>query len=650
MPDDTNPSLDVTARLDASGVVTGAGTAEKAISGIAVATTEADQVAKLYSSSVTVAERALVILGAEAGKATANLVELDAAMDLAQGEAVKAAEANAAYATSLQASAAEVIAAGEAQSELGTISALTARNLTRLGIEQTAVAASAAEMAISMEVAAQAMIQIERARLAETVKDARIAMEALTDTTAAQTVATEADAVANELDAEALAQRAIMMRRTSDGLVDLAMGGRRAVQGVADLQYVATAAFPELSALLAVLGGLAIAYEVWESASRKAAEGHHSDVGKIKEDVKDLTIVQIAYKEILEKTIEAENALESSQARQIATAEKLLSIAEKRAKLEFDSALEKARQQELVDLGNATDENEKNRIRENFKATESDIKSGSDIATARAGVTSKQGEIGDRSKELSFSQESRQENERRLEDLERNVANARASLVALNVGIGDDLLPDKKDKDAAVKAAEKKVDDLEHDYTSVHTPEEIQSARDELTRLKQLIQTVEEYPDEQKKLSAATQAAAKKMEELQDKLSILNAELDLAQKGLEISTRKAVDSQVESNSNRAKAAQSNPEPLYTKPVDDALNLAVRAAGGNTGLNSGDHLRQISEVKTHIQDAMKAHQDISGFVLELISMMQAFKIGSQRDRDKILDALSSFKNSNVGAAQ
>lgn len=581
MPDE-NPNLDIRATLDSSGVTRGATTAVTQIGSVTVATTEAADVAALYSTNLAIAERALVILGAEAGKATANIADLDAAMDLAQAEAVRAAEANALYAKSL---------------------------------------------AVSVE----AMI------------DADAAAEALVVSTAEEAAAAELAAEANELDAAALAKRAIMMRRASDGLVDIALGGRRAIQGVTDLQYVLTGLFPEGTTTIAIIAGIALIGELWERASTKMAKDSKDATDKMKANVADLSIAQLQYKSILDAQLESQKLFESSQQRQLENARAFQAIAEKQLKIDHDIAIEKARQQELIELGNTTDEGEKNRIKARFKATETDINTGTDVASAQAEVDAKNGEIKATSGQISTQRQNQAENESRLDQLEKNVSDARASLVELGVGINDDLLPDKKQKDAALKAAEKKVEDLQNDRTVVHSVEEVQATRDELARLKQLIQTTEEYPDAQKKLSSATDSAATKMREMQDKLDILISDLSLAQQGVELATRKAVDSQVQSNTDQSDINKKNPIRYNsTKPVDDALALAQGDANANTGINSGDQLRQISELKGHIQDAMKAHQDITGFILELIQLMENFKIGSQKDRDTILNALSTYK--------
>jgi hypothetical protein len=282
---DEDPNLSIRATLDSSGVVSGGQAGTTAIGGVTAATKEAQAVADMYSVSLGTAERALAILAAPAGQATAALTELDAAMDLAQGEARAAATANAAYAASLVESAEAVMAEGAALDAVGGVSKSTATQMAALGIEMSAVTAKATELGISAQIAAAAMIKIQKAAIAGEVADARMAMEGLTVATAEEAAAAETAAGANELDAEALAQRAIMMRRTSDGLIDLAMGGRRAIQGVADLQFVLTKAVPEAAVLFSILGGIGIIAELWESASRKMERAHTEAMEKVKTNI-----------------------------------------------------------------------------------------------------------------------------------------------------------------------------------------------------------------------------------------------------------------------------------------------------------------------------------------------------------------------------
>jgi hypothetical protein len=109
----------------------------------------------------------------------------------------------------------------------------------------------------------------KQALLATDVAAARAELEGLT--AAIDTEATSADVatVSTRAHTEELARNAIMARRASDGLVDLALGGRRAIQGVADLQFVLTGLLPEAAGVIATLGGIAIIGELWERASKR---------------------------------------------------------------------------------------------------------------------------------------------------------------------------------------------------------------------------------------------------------------------------------------------------------------------------------------------------------------------------------------------
>lgn len=393
MPDE-NPNLDVRATLDASGVQSGAASATGAIGRIDTALKEATEVANLYSVSITTAERALTILSAPIGQATANLTELDAAMDLAQQETKAATAANQAYAASLTESAAAIMAEGAEMEALGGLTARTSTTLRALGIETSAVTAKATELGLSLEVAALAMIKIQKAELAGTVKDAALTMEGLTVATAENAAATEASTAMTEADAAALAQRAIMMRRTSDGLVDLALGGSRAVQGVADLQYVLTTLMPEFAGVLAAVGGVALVLELLTSRHRgagEAAKGHAKSEKGLEEQTDKTTEAIIKQADAISKThlqvltdelkeyLKVQEQLIANQDRLDASADAHLQHIQAQTRATQELGLAELKRQEALDLAAASgDEQKQARIKLQYKGKEDAMEGGNE--------------------------------------------------------------------------------------------------------------------------------------------------------------------------------------------------------------------------------------------------------------------------------
>jgi CxxC motif-containing protein len=160
--------------------------------------------------------------------------------------------------------------------KLVEVSTAVTAALVRMGISETDVANAATKMGISHEVAARAMLAIKAAELDAAVKAARVEMEGLSAATDVEAVSADAAAVSTTAQSEALAKNAIVMRRATDGAVDLALGGRRGIQGVADLQYVLTSFFPEAALIIGVTGGFAMLGEIWERVTTKMAhDGHH---------------------------------------------------------------------------------------------------------------------------------------------------------------------------------------------------------------------------------------------------------------------------------------------------------------------------------------------------------------------------------------
>lgn len=678
MPDE-NPNLDIRATLDSSGVTTGANTAVTGITSINSATVTAAEVAREYSTSLNVAERALLLLGDASKSAAIGSAELDAAVEQATAAFIASSTALAEKTKMQQAAVEADLLASGASEELGTVTSATSKKLAALGIEQSAVAASATEMGISMEVAAAAMIQIERARISETITEARIAMEGLTTATEVEAVAAEESATAHVLDAEALAQRAIMMRRTSDGLVDLAMGGRRAIQGIADLQFVLTKLFPGGAVTLGVLGGIALIGEIWEQMSLKMERQHNAATEKIKSNIDEIAKqMESRYTPVLERQLDLQKQIQAMQKDELGNIAAVFSAKEKSLELDKKIAIEKARQQELVELGSTKDEGERARIKARFNATETDINAGSEVATAQLELDTKQAEIdatksalAEQQNELSKLRDQIQAiQDQRTADAQflasRDIQTDKNGILihkktdSAGKDISTSALTDLK---AAMEKANQDAVDIINLPKSAGVPRQFHS-RDEwyesYAKKAENAQTTYEGAQSVQNRGLTTDSdksvsdIQKHVDELSatvyqtsESLSKLAPAIENAQKGVEAATRSAINSQVASNQNSADVNAKYP-PRYnsTKPVDDALGLAVGDANANTGINSGDQARQLTEVAGHIKDAVKAHQDISRFILQLMEIMQEYKIGSTADRDKIQNALTGFKVSSV----
>jgi hypothetical protein len=246
----------------------------------AAAMAEASEVAKIYSVDLATAQRALQVLGAATGQATADMGELDGAMDAAQAQIREAAAANAAYAESLSSSAAAVVAEADAEEKLGTISALTARSLAALGIEQKAVTKTATDMGISMQIAAMAMIQMERSALAEKIAAVRVQLEGQTGATREAAVAQEALTAA---EAEAAEVGTVKFGRGSPAfhamvaITNVSRGGAIAMRGWMEAAELAAFAFGGIIGpvvmVSAVVGELVARYEEHKNKGVAAADG-----------------------------------------------------------------------------------------------------------------------------------------------------------------------------------------------------------------------------------------------------------------------------------------------------------------------------------------------------------------------------------------
>jgi hypothetical protein len=388
-----NSNLDITARLDATGVQTGAKEAEGALQGVTGALSAATAaesasaaVAREYGVSLDAVSKALKAMGASSLEAVAGTAEFEAALEQVQ-RASAVVEAQLAQTTA----ALSVTAKGMA-AELDISTALAA-SLIKLGISQDEVAASAVNLGISNNIAAAAMVNLGKSAIAAQVTDAKLALEGLTVATEAETAAAAESAAANDLDAEALAQRAIMMRRTSDGLVDIAMGGRRAIQGVADLQYVLTSLFPGGAATIAVLGGIALIGEIWSRTSEKMAREHHEATSKMKADTMDLASSIEPYKKALEDVLELQKQQLANDDRLLANANTLVGFAKKDEQQSKEKALQDLRQNFIVDEGtpHTTEQRTANKTR--YEAAKKDIEDGSTVNLALLEAAQKQEEI-----------------------------------------------------------------------------------------------------------------------------------------------------------------------------------------------------------------------------------------------------------------
>jgi hypothetical protein len=260
---------------------------QAAVAAQAVATAEesATQIAREYGVSAQVVTRALELMGPASVQAAAGSTELEAALEAAQ---VEIAAGNVGWQERLalmRATAAAEMAPLEAEeaataagTNLAVVSEAVASRLTALGIAQTQVEATAIKMSVSLDIAARALIRIRNQEIADEVARTADAIQAMSAASDASAVSSEAAAVSADVSTvstkaqtAALAQNAIMARRASDGVIDLAMGGRRAIQGVADLQYVLKSMIPEAAGLFMALGGIAIIGEIWERTQQKMA-------------------------------------------------------------------------------------------------------------------------------------------------------------------------------------------------------------------------------------------------------------------------------------------------------------------------------------------------------------------------------------------